>query len=229
MFNFLKEIYFTFFKKEKIIVIMKKSYVSNHCCPSCGSENVQVNVQIETNGPLAKWFADTANLLGDALCSSRFTGFVKASLILLIPALKDYTFRNEDLHRIIMFIANPLGDALYLIGLTGIAQTSMIIQIASRLNWPVQQVTCHAWLELNDLTGEFMLVDGSMLFEHGPLSKAVRDGHLLILNEIDLMDPSELISGLNKILEGQPLVITQNDGEIIMPHPKFRLVFTALF
>ena len=61
---------------------------------------------------------------------------------------------------------------------------------------------------------------------HGPLSVAARDGHLLILNESDLMDPSEL-AGLNDILEGQPLVIAENGGEVIPPHAKFRVFATG--
>ena len=143
-----------------------------------------------------------------------------------IPATKDYVFRNEQLRDVLAFIANPFGDALYLTGPTGSGKTSLISQVASRLNWPVQQVTCHGRLELNDLIGQFMLVSGSMSFVHGPLAQAVRDGHLLILNEIDLMDPSEL-AGLNDIIEGQPLVIPQNGGEVIKPHPKFRLIATG--
>ena len=143
-----------------------------------------------------------------------------------IPAAKHYVFRNEHLRDVLAFIANPFGDALYLTGPTGSGKTSLICQVASRLNWPVQQVTCHGRLELNDLIGQFMLVSGSMSFVHGPLSQAVRDGHLLILNEIDLMDPSEL-AGLNDIIEGQPLVIPQNGGEVIKPHPKFRLIATG--
>jgi cobaltochelatase CobS len=79
---------------------------------------------------------------------------------------------------------------------------------------------------LNDLIGQFMLVNGSMAFVHGPLSQAVRDGHILLLNEIDLMDPSEL-AGLNDIMEGQPLMIPQNGAEVIKPHPKFRIVATG--
>jgi cobaltochelatase CobS len=143
-----------------------------------------------------------------------------------IPDVKDYVFRNEHLRDVLAFIANPLGDALYLTGPTGSGKTSLICQVASRLNWPVQQVTCHGRLELNDLIGQFMLVSGSMSFVHGPLAQAVRDGHLLILNEIDLMDPSEL-AGLNDIIEGQPLMIPQNGGEVIKPHPKFRLIATG--
>jgi cobaltochelatase CobS len=143
-----------------------------------------------------------------------------------IPTRKEYVFRNEHLRDVIAFISNPLGDALYLTGPTGSGKTSLICQVAARLNWPVHQVTCHGRLELNDLIGQFMLVNGSMSFVHGPLAQAVRDGHLLILNEIDLMDPSEL-AGLNDIIEGQPLVIPQNGGEVIKPHPKFRLIATG--
>ncbi len=143
-----------------------------------------------------------------------------------IPAIKNYVFRNEHLRDVLAFIANPFGDALYLTGPTGSGKTSLLCQVASRLNWPVQQVTCHGRLELNDLIGQFMLVSGSMSFVQGPLAQAIRDGHLLILNEIDLMDPAEL-AGLNDIIEGQPLVIPQNGGEVIKPHPKFRLIATG--
>jgi cobaltochelatase CobS len=144
----------------------------------------------------------------------------------LIPALKEYVFRKEHLRDVLAFITNPFGDALYLTGPTGAGKTSLVCQVASRLNIPVHQVTCHGRLEINDLIGQFMLVNGSMDFVHGPLSQAVRDGHVLILNEMDLMDPSEL-AGLNDIIEGQPLMISQNGGEVIKAHPKFRLIATG--
>jgi len=71
-----------------------------------------------------------------------------------------------------------------------------------------------------------VLIDGSTRFVHGPLAVALREGHLLLLNEIDLMDPAEL-AGLNDVIEGQPLVIAQNGGEVIRPHPKFRVFATG--
>jgi len=57
------------------------------------------------------------------------------------------------------------------------------------------------------------------------LTLAVRLGHVLLINEIDAIDPAELI-GLNEIVEGKPLTIPQT-GAVITPHPKFRLVATG--
>jgi cobaltochelatase CobS len=81
-------------------------------------------------------------------------------------------------------------------------------------------------MELSDLIGQFVLKEGNTEFVHGPLAVAMREGHLLILNEIDLMDPAEL-AGLNDVIEGQPLVIAQNGGEVLRPHPMFRVFATA--
>ena len=65
-----------------------------------------------------------------------------------------------------------------------------------------------------------------MTFQYGPLAKAMKYGHVLVLNEIDLADAGEL-AGLNDVLEGRPLVLADNAGEIIHPHPLFRVVATA--
>jgi cobaltochelatase CobS len=137
-----------------------------------------------------------------------------------------YVFRNALLRDVLAYLHDAGGDGLFLPGPTGSGKTSLINQIAARLNWPVQSVTCHGRLELQALVGQFVLVNGSTQFVHGPLSVAARDGHLLILNESDLMDPSEL-AGLNDILEGQPLVIAENGGEVIRPHPQFRVFATG--
>lgn len=150
-----------------------------------------------------------------------------------IPSRNDaYVFRKELLREVLAFLNDPSGDALYVTGPTGSGKTSGITEIASRLNWPVQQMTCNGRMEASDLIGHYVLSSENpgetpqMRFQYGPLSNAMREGHILLLNEVDVVDPAEL-SGLNDVLEGRPLVITANGGEIIKPHPMFRVVVTG--
>lgn len=143
-----------------------------------------------------------------------------------VPPKKTYVFRKDQLRDVLAFLERPRGDGLYIVGHTGAGKSSVIRQIAARLNWPVQEVNCRRRLELTDLIGQFKLVNGSMQFLYGPASVAVRDGHILILNEVDFNEPGE-IAGLNTVLDGAPLVIAENGGEVIAPHPKFRLVVTG--
>lgn len=150
-----------------------------------------------------------------------------------IPTKNDnYVFRKDLIRDLRCFLQSPEGDALFVSGPTGSGKTSAIIQTAARLNWPVQQITAHSRMEMSDLVGFHSLtsiVPGeipTMQFQYGPLSIAMRDGHILLINEIDMVDAGEL-AGLNDVLEGAPLVIAANGGEIIRPHPMFRVVVTA--
>lgn len=150
-----------------------------------------------------------------------------------IPSVNnDYVFRKELIREVTAFLKAPHGDALYVTGPTGSGKTSGITEIAARLNWPVQQITANGRMELTDLVGMHSLVsevpgsDPSMKFMYGPLVKAMKAGHILLINEVDLAEPDEL-SGLNDVLEGRPLVITQNGGELIKPHPMFRVIVTG--
>lgn len=164
--------------------------------------------------------------------SVKLPGFADSDNPYIPSKNKNYVFRKEFLREVIAFLKTPDGDALFVTGPTGSGKTSGITEIAARLNWPVQQITAHNRMELADLVGHHALVSPSsgaaavMKFMYGPLSVAMKEGHILLINELDLMDPAEL-AGLNDILEGRPLVIAQNGGEIIKPHPMFRVIVTG--
>lgn len=144
----------------------------------------------------------------------------------------DYVFRKGLFRDVANFLRRPYNHALWLSGPTGSGKTSVITEIAARLNWAVFSITCTGRMEFEDLVGRPMVVkkadesQPSVRFIYGPLARAMKQGGILILNEVDLCDPAQL-SGLNDILEGRPLTITQNGGEVIQPHPMFRVVATA--
>jgi cobaltochelatase CobS len=54
----------------------------------------------------------------------------------------------------------------------------------------------------------------------------MREGHVFVFDEIDLLDPA-ILAGLNGIAEGAPLVLPDNGGEVVYPHPDFRFVATG--
>lgn len=145
---------------------------------------------------------------------------------LLAKTNRNYVFNREVLSAFINFLDKPYGDALYLQGPSGCGKTSILSQAASLLDWPILQLTLNGHFEVNDLIGHLTVIDDKVTFVHGPLARALKYGYILVLNEIDLADPAEL-AGLNDVLEGRALVVIQNDGEVIEPHPNFRLVVTA--
>ena len=141
------------------------------------------------------------------------------------PAIDhDYIF-HESSRDVVVWFLNPQ-EPLYVFGPTGCGKTSCIKQLAARLNYPVFEVTGHGRLEFADLVGHLTVKNGSMTFEYGPLALAMCYGAIILLNEIDLTSP-EIAAGLNSVLDGSPLCIAENGGELIVPHPMFRLVATA--
>lgn len=131
----------------------------------------------------------------------------------------------EAVRELVVWLMAP-ADPLYVFGPTGSGKSSLVRQVAAKLNYPVFEVTGHGRMEFSDLTGHLSLQDGSMSFQDGPLTLAMRFGGLFLLNEIDLLDPAVAI-GLNGVLDGQALCLPENGGELVQPHPAFRFVATA--
>jgi cobaltochelatase CobS len=138
----------------------------------------------------------------------------------------DYVFRSENLLPLIFWFFFRPEDSLFLTGPTGSGKSSLVLQFLARLNIPRQRVVGHSRLEIPELTGKIGIQDGNTVWQDGPLTIAMREGHVFVFDEIDLLDPA-ILAGLNGIAEGAPLVLPDNEGEVVYPHPDFKFVATG--
>jgi cobaltochelatase CobS len=118
-------------------------------------------------------------------------------------------------------------DRMLLVGPTGSGKSSLVVQLAARLHWPLRRVNLHGETGVSDFLGTFKARNGEVYFQYGLLPTAMREGQILVLEELDAATP-EILFALQGVLEEEgTLTLAENGGEIVPPHPNFRLVATA--
>jgi cobaltochelatase CobS len=141
-------------------------------------------------------------------------------------ATENYYFRFELLADFLAWWEFKVGTCL-ITGPTGSGKSSLVNEVAARRGEPLFPVVGHNRLEWIDFLGQYIPNgQGGFEFEYGPLPLAMKSGGILLIDEIDLIDPSVLVS-LNSILDGRPLGISQNGGEVIHPLPSFKIIATS--
>lgn len=130
------------------------------------------------------------------------------------------------------FIADVI-DAVYqnqsviLTGGAGVGKTTHITQLAARINQPMLRINFNGETRMSDLIGKVHVVGGQTKWIDGILPMAMRRGWWLLLDELDFAEPA-VLSLLHPVLEDESLlVLKENNGEIIRPHPNFRVFATA--
>ena len=113
---------------------------------------------------------------------------------------------------------------VYISGLSGNGKTFMVEQSCAKLNREFIRVQINPETDEDDLIGGFRLIDGETVFAKGPVLKAMENGAILLLDEIDRA--TNKIMCLQGILEGKPVVVKKT-GETISPAPGFNVIATA--
>lgn len=113
-----------------------------------------------------------------------------------------------------------------LTGPAGSGKSEMISKLSDYYGQTVIRINFSTGITPSDLIGRFVVKNGETVFAYGFIPLAMEKGFWVILDEIDYAQPEHL-SCLQAVLEGNPLVLTQSEGEIIHPHPEFRLFATA--
>ena len=113
---------------------------------------------------------------------------------------------------------------IFITGLSGNGKTKGVEQACAETKRKVFRVNITVETDEDDLIGGMRLVNGDTVFVHGPVINAMKEGAVLLLDEVDL--GSNKIMCLQSILEGAPYYIKKT-GETIRPAKGFTVVATA--
>ena len=113
------------------------------------------------------------------------------------------------------------GKGIALMGPRGTGKTTTVRKLASSRNKPLVIIPVHPDMQIEEVRGETVLRDGCSFFQPGPLVAAAKDGHWVLLDEVNLGRPG-LTAWLNPILDDDGIVSIPQTGDQFAVHPEFR-------
>ena len=146
-----------------------------------------------------------------------------------VPAIDEgYIFRPMPLLNVLLAIVN--NDKAYLVGHTGTGKTTLVEQVLARMNYPMIRVNFDSEITRMDLIGRDVLVneEGNTVskFVDGVLPTALSGPYVLVCDEIDRIR-AEVSYVFHRMLENNGLLLTEDGGRLVRPHPMHRLIANA--
>ncbi|GEO26198.1 hypothetical protein AAC03nite_19830 [Alicyclobacillus acidoterrestris] len=143
-------------------------------------------------------------------------------------ALDDKGFVTEDTNLLRdALIALTLSKNLLLRGPTGSGKTKLAESLAEKLRLPMESINCSVDLDAEALLGFKTLVTNNghseIQFIEGPVVRAMREGHLLYIDEINMARP-ETLPILNSVLDYRRQLTNPFTAETVVAHPRFRVI-----
>jgi len=125
---------------------------------------------------------------------------------------------------IVKIVKSDMFYPTYISGLSGNGKTFMVEQACAKVGKEFIRVQINPETDEDDLLGGFRLINGETVFSKGPVLKAMENGAIILLDEIDRA--TNKIMCLQGILEGKP-VLVKKTGETISPAEGFNVIATA--
>ncbi|GME61395.1 Von Willebrand factor type A [Neofusicoccum parvum] len=111
-------------------------------------------------------------------------------------------------------------------GPTSAGKTSMIEYLAKRSGNKFVRINNHEHTDLQEYLGTYVSgSDGKLQFQEGILVKALREGHWIVLDELNLA-PTDVLEALNRLLDDNRELLIPETQEIVRPHEDFMLFAT---
>ena len=143
---------------------------------------------------------------------------------IFIPSVDQYFVQWGHFSDVKAIISSNSFYPVYITGLSGNGKTMMVEQACAKSGKHYIRVQITPETDEDDLIGGFRLVDGETVFAEGPVIKAMKQGALLLIDELDR--GSNKIMCLQGVLEGKPVLIKKT-GEVVTPAKGFNVIATA--
>lgn len=111
-------------------------------------------------------------------------------------------------------------------GPTSAGKTSMINYLAKISGHKFVRINNHEHTDLQEYLGTYVSDDnGKLIFKEGILVEALRHGHWIVLDELNLA-PTDVLEALNRLLDDNRELFIPETQETVRPHPDFMLFAT---
>ncbi len=115
------------------------------------------------------------------------------------------------------------GLPLLLKGPTGCGKSRLVAHMAAKLGRPLITVACHDDTSAADLLGRWLVQGGDTVWQDGPVTRAVRTGALLYLDEIAEARP-DVVVVLHPLTDHRKEIFLDSHDETVVAAPGFALV-----
>lgn len=126
-----------------------------------------------------------------------------------------------------VLISVALQKPVLLKGPAGSGKTKLAESVSAYFGQPMHSINCSVDLDAESLLGFKTIVqkDGETVIEfvEGPVVKAMKEGHLLYIDEIN-MAKAETLPILHSVLDYRRMLTNPFTGEVIEAHPHFNVI-----
>lgn len=112
---------------------------------------------------------------------------------------------------------------LLLKGPTGSGKSRLVEHMAAKLRRPLVTVACHDDTSAVDLVGRYLVQGGETVWQDGPLTRAVREGAILYLDEIAEARP-DVVVVIHPLTDHRRQLLVERRDEVLRAPDPFMLV-----
>lgn len=141
-----------------------------------------------------------------------------------VPTSTKFIDEDKMLERLALGIRENFHILLQ--GETGVGKTSAFRYLANKTNTPFRRMNLNGSTTVDEFVGKVMLNKEGTYWLDGELIDAMRKGHWILVDEVNAGLP-EILFVLQSLLDDDGFVVlSEKDGEVVRPHPDFRIFAT---